>query len=326
MMTRWFPVSVVLSAVLTLFAAWHLGFGAVHIPLTDVWQTLIHGQAGHDFILWGYRMPRLIVAALVGAALALSGLLVQGVVRNPLASPDILGVTGGASLAVVGLAVVWDDAPVAWVPFVALAGGFASLGCLLWLARPVLNQPASLALVGIALSAVFAAGIDFLLTLYPLEINSSLIWLTGSVWGRNWTHLPLIVPWLVVLIPAAAYLAYQLDLLDLGDDTASSLGSHVGRLRLLALLTAVALASSAVSVCGAISFVGLVAPHMARFLVGHRHLPLIPVCLLLGAILMVSADLFARVLMPPIELPAGIVTAFIGAPYFVFLITRYKHW
>lgn len=325
-MTRWFPTSVVLMAALAVFAAWHLGAGAVHIPLPDLWQALTRGQAEFEFILWGYRMPRLVIAALVGAALALSGLLVQGVVRNPLASPDILGVTGGASLAVVVLAVAWTDVPVTWVPFAALAGGFASLGCLLWLARPVLNQPASLALVGVALSALFAAAIDFLLTLYPLEINSSMIWLTGSVWGRNWTHLPLIVPGLVVLIPLAAYLAYRLDLLDLGDETATNLGTRVGRLRLIALATAVGLASSAVSVCGAISFVGLVAPHMARFLVGHRHLPLIPVCLLLGAILMVSADLFARILMPPIELPAGIVIAFIGAPYFVFLITRYKHW
>ncbi len=136
----------------------------------------------------------------------------------------------------------------------------------------------------------------------------------------------MIAPWLAVLIPVAAFIAYRLDLLDLGDEAATSLGTRVGRLRLLALVTAVALASASVSVCGAISFVGLVAPHMARFMVGHRHLPLIPVCLLLGAILMVSADLFARILMPPIELPAGIVTAFIGAPYFVFLITRYKHW
>ncbi|WP_028671664.1 FecCD family ABC transporter permease [Saccharospirillum impatiens] len=325
-MTRWLPMSVTLMVVLVLFSAWHLGFGAVKISPPDLWRTLMHQQPEYEFILYGYRMPRLVIAALVGAALALSGLLVQGVVRNPLASPDILGVTGGASLAVVGFSIAWTGAPVAWVPIVALAGGFASLGCLLWLARPVLNQPASLALVGVALSALFAAAIDFLLTLYPLEINSSLIWLTGSVWGRNWSHLPLIVPWLIILIPVAALLAYRLDLLNLGDATATSLGTRVSGLRLLALLTAVALASASVSVCGAISFVGLVAPHMARFLVGHRHLPLIPVCLLLGAILMVSADLFARVLMPPIELPAGIVTAFIGAPYFVFLITRYKHW
>lgn len=325
-MSRWLGTSTVLLLVLLMFAAWHVGAGAVRIPLADLWQTLTVGHAEYDFIFWGYRLPRLVVAALVGAALALSGLLVQGVVRNPLASPDILGVTGGASLAVVALAIGWSGAPLVLVPFAALAGGFASAGLLLWLARPVLNQPASLALVGIALSALFAAGIDFLLTLYPLEINSSLIWLTGSVWGRNWSHLPLIVPWLLVLIPVAAWLAHRLDLLNLGDDIATSLGTPVGRLRLLALLTAVALASASVSVCGAISFVGLVAPHMARFLVGHRHLPLIPVCLLLGAILLVSADLFARILMPPIELPAGIVTAFIGAPYFVFLIIRYKHW
>lgn len=315
-----------LAMALLVFALWHLGAGAVNIGLSDLWLTLTRGHPDYDFIFWGYRLPRLVIASMVGAALGLSGLLVQGVVRNPLASPDILGVTGGASLAVVIVSIAWAQAPVALMPLAALGGGFASAGLLLWFARPVIRQPAALALIGIALSAVFAAGIDFLLTIHPLEINSAMIWLTGSVWGRNWSHLPLILPWLAVLLPLAIYLAYQLDLLCLGDDTATSLGTRVGQVRIGALLTAVALASAAVSVCGAISFVGLVAPHMARFLVGGRHLPLIPVCMLLGAILMVSADLFARVLMPPIELPAGIVTAFIGAPYFIFLLTRYKHW
>ncbi|MEX0622268.1 FecCD family ABC transporter permease [Saccharospirillum sp.] len=325
-MTRLLCSAAGLLATLLLFAAWHLGAGAVSIALPDLWQTLIRGHPDYDFIFWDYRLPRLVIASLAGAGLALSGLLVQGVVRNPLASPDILGVTGGASLAVVVTTLAWTGAPVTLVPFVALAGGLASAGLLLWLARSQLHQPTSLALIGIALAALFAAAIDFLLTINPLEINSSLIWLTGSVWGRNWSHLPLLLPWLAVLLPAAVYLAYQLDLLSLGDDTAISLGTRVGRVRIAALLTAVVLASAAVSVCGAISFVGLVAPHMARFLVGGRHVRLIPVCLLLGAIMLVSADLFARILMPPIELPAGIVTAFIGAPYFIFLITRYRHW
>ncbi|TFH86230.1 iron-dicitrate transporter subunit FecD [Billgrantia azerbaijanica] len=325
-MTRRLTITAALGLALLALAAWHLSAGAVSIPLTELWQTLTRGHADYDFILWNYRLPRLLIAALVGAALALAGLLVQGVVRNPLASPDILGVSGGASLAVVALSIGWRQAPVALIPPVALAGGFASLGLLLWLARAVWHRPAALALIGIALSALFAAAIDFLLTLYPLEINAALLWLTGSVWGRNWSHLPLILPWLLALLPVACYLAYQLDLLTLGDDTATSLGTRVDRLRLVALLTAVALTGAAVAVCGAIGFVGLVAPHMARFLAGHRHLPLIPVCLLLGALLLVAADLFARILMPPLELPAGIVIAFLGAPYFIFLITRYRHW
>ncbi|CCN37356.1 Fe(3+) dicitrate transport system permease protein FecD [Vibrio nigripulchritudo SO65] len=325
-MIRWYSWAAILASVWLLFAVWHISAGAVSISMNDIWSTLTGASNAHEFTLFGYRIPRMIVASLVGAALALSGLLVQGVVRNPLASPDILGVTSGASFAVVLTNIFFNDLPVHWLPFVALTGGAISTLLLLALAKDMLNRPAAFALIGIALAAVFSAGIDFLLVSFPLEINTSMVWLTGSVWGRNWSHIPPLISWLVVLMPFAIYLAYKLDILGLGDEAAHGLGVKVPFVRLLTLIISIALACVAVSICGNIGFIGLVAPHAARMMVRGRHLAIIPSTLLIGAILLLSADLFARILMPPIELPAGVLTAFIGAPYFIYLLSRYKNW
>ncbi|EPJ49851.1 MAG: hypothetical protein OFPI_22220 [Osedax symbiont Rs2] len=317
---------ICLIFLLLFFSVWHISAGAIYIAPLDVFKALQSHDSEHNFIVNNFRLPRLLISGLVGAALAISGLLIQGVIRNPLASPDVLGVTSGASLAVIPLAVFWPDAPISYIPPAALIGGFGATALLLFLARHLLQRPAAFALVGIALAAIFGAAIDYLLSVNPLEINTAMLWLTGSVWGRNWNHLPLIAPWLAVLMPLAMLLAYRLDLLGLGDDTATSLGTRVKKLRLLSIVVAISLASAAVSVCGSIGFVGLVSPHLVRSLLGHKHLLLIPATALTGAILVISADLFARILMPPIELPAGILTAFIGAPYFIFLLCRYKNW
>lgn len=136
----------------------------------------------------------------------------------------------------------------------------------------------------------------------------------------------MLIGFFAVLLPCAIWLAYRLDLISLGDQTAHGIGVNVSTLRIITLLVAISLACVAVSVCGNIGFIGLIAPHAARFLFGNRHLLLIPLCMIIGAILLLSADLFARILMPPIELPAGILTALIGAPYFIFLLSRYRHW
>jgi iron complex transport system permease protein len=317
---------VILIAMLFCFAIIHVAAGAIKIPLSAVVSAIGSPANEHYFIVHNFRFPRMLISILVGACLALSGLLIQGVIRNPLASPDVLGVTSGASLAVIVLAVFWPQAPLELIPPTALLGGFLASAILLFLARHLLQRPAAFALVGIALATIFGAAIDYLLIVNPLEINTSMLWLTGSIWGRNWNHIPLIFPWLAILLPCALVLAYKLDILALGDDTATSLGISVNTLRVITIIVAISLASAAVSVCGSIGFVGLVAPHLTRSMMGNRHLLLIPATALTGAILVVSADLFARILMPPIELPAGVLTAFIGAPYFIFLLSRYKNW
>ncbi|WP_119394903.1 iron chelate uptake ABC transporter family permease subunit [Salinibius halmophilus] len=319
-------IGLIFLALWMFFAVWHVSAGAVAIPWREVLSNVVGYSDEHEFIIMGYRLPRMLIASLVGASLALSGLLVQGVIRNPLASPDVLGVTAGASLAVVFVNAMLPDIAVVWFPVIALIGGGISTVLLLSIAKPVLHHPAALALIGIALAAVMSAGIDYFLISRPMEINLSLIWMTGSVWGRNWSHLPILLSFFAVLLPCAIWLAYRLDLLSLGDQTAHGIGVDVQRLRIVTLLVAISLACVAVSVCGNIGFIGLIAPHAARFLFGNRHIALIPLAMLIGAVLLLSADLFARILMPPIELPAGILTALIGAPYFIFLLSRYKHW
>ncbi|WP_324769008.1 Fe(3+) dicitrate ABC transporter permease subunit FecD [Pokkaliibacter plantistimulans] len=312
----WLLAGLLLIAIIA-----NLCLGAVDLTLTQVWQGL-SAEGEQYFTVHEYRLPRIALAIGVGAMLATAGVLVQGVIRNPLASPDILGVSQGAGLAAVSLMTLWPHASIQLLPWAALAGGF-SAAVLLWLVCGSKAPPIRMALTGVALAALYSSTIDFLLLTRPLDINNALLWLTGSLWGRGWQQLYTLLPWLL-LLPAALWLSHRLNLMGLGDDSATCLGIRVPRVRLLALALAVGLTSAAVSLCGPISFLGLVSPHLARQLVGGRHQRLLPVAMLVGAVLLLIADLAARIIHPPIELPAGIMTALIGAPYFLWLLLKLR--
>lgn len=282
---------------------------------------------GSPFIINELRLSRVMLAMLSGAGLGLSGALIQSVVRNPLASPDLLGVTAGAGLAATSVMLLFPQLSFAWLIPAAILGALLSLGLLLLLIRDRSGlNPGRLVLLGIALSIWLGALTDWLLVSHPQQINGALVWLTGSLWGRSWIHVWVLLPWLLVLLPLTLLLAMRLDLLALGDEAAESLGAAVQRTRLAALLLSVALAAVSVAVCGAISFVGLIAPHMARLIVGGHHHRLIPAAAMIGALLVLLADISARTLAAPVELPAGVLTSLIGAPYFLFLLTRYRGW
>lgn len=300
----------------------NLLFGAVSVPLDSIIDAFWDHTNPNHFTIHEYRFPRIIIALLVGAMMALAGALVQGVIRNPLASPDILGVSHGAGLAAVIYMTFFPDAAIEWLPLVALLGSFLA-AIILWRLCGQHSTTVKLAITGVALAALYASCVDFLMLVKPLEINNALLWLTGSLWGRSWTQLSLLLPWLV-LIPAALWLAKPLNLIHLGDEHATSLGTHTNTVRLAALAIAVGLTASCVAICGPIGFLGLVAPHLTRKLVGGRHQALLPATMLVGAILLLLADLAARTIDPPIELPAGIMTAIIGAPYFLWLLLRSK--
>ena len=296
-----------------------LQMGVIAVPwraLLNDWQT---GREYH-FVLTAYRLPRLLLALLVGAALAVAGVLVQGIVRNPLASPDILGVNHAASLASVGALLLLPSLPVITLPLLAFAGGMAGLILLRILANT--SQPMKLALTGVALSACWASLTDYLMLSRPQDVNSALLWLTGSLWGRDWSFVKIAAPLLILFLPLSLRFCRDLDLLALGDARATTLGVSVPRIRLQALLLAVAMTSTGVAVCGPISFIGLVVPHMVRSITGGRHRWLLPVSAMTGALLLVVADLLARIIHPPLELPAGVLTAIIGAPWFVWLLVR----
>ncbi|RQW64830.1 Fe(3+) dicitrate ABC transporter permease subunit FecD [Vibrio viridaestus] len=310
-----------LFILIVVIAISSLMLGAVDLSLAQVWQGLFVGSESY-FTIHEYRLPRLILAIVVGASLAGAGTLVQGVVRNPLASPDILGISHGAGLAAVLWMVFVPGLSVFWLPLIALIGGLFSAILLLMLCRKM-TQPIRLALSGVALSAFFGCAIDFVLLTQPMEVNNALLWLTGSLWGRTWSQLWMLTPWLI-LVPFALWRCHALNLLVLGEEKANTLGIKVNRTRLSVLCIAIGWTSACVAVVGPLSFLGLVSPHLARQIIGGRHQRLLPVSMLVGALLLLVADLCARIIHPPLELPAGILTAMLGAPYFLYLLVRLK--
>lgn len=300
-----------------------LAIGATPISMSDVLAALVgdRGNAAARIVL-DFQLPRVLLCWLVGIGLAVSGGVMQGVIRNPLAAPDIIGVTKGAGVGGMLLTLMVPTASAALVPPVAFAGGLIGAALVYVLAYKRGASPVRLALVGIAVSAVFESIIRFLLTKYPLNVNTSLIWLTGSLYGRSMDAVALAAPWILVLVPVVLVLARRIDVLGLGDDMAAGLGEPVERARRLLLLLGVALASVCVAVSGTIGFVGLIAPHIARRLVGGRNLTSLIAAAVIGVLLMLVADTIGRGLAAPLEIPAGLVTAVIGGPYFLYLLVK----
>ncbi len=314
-------LSALLLCVMCVLVMMNLSFGAVSLTFNDVLSGF-QPTSEFYFTIHEYRLPRTLLAMLVGGMMALSGTLVQGVIRNPLASPDVLGVSHGAGLAAVLLMTLYPDVSVYWLPWTALCGGLLA-ALVLWLLCGSHSSAIKLAITGIALATLYGSLVDFLMLTRPLEINNALLWLTGSLWGRGWDQVTMILPWLT-LVPIAFWLAKRINLVQLGDDVATSLGVSIPVTRLAVLAIAVGMTAACVSICGPIGFLGLVAPHLARRLVGGRHQILLPCAILVGMTLLLLADLVARTIDPPIELPAGIMTAILGAPYFLWLLFRTK--
>lgn len=308
--------------ILTAFAT--LGVGAVRVLEHHAVEALFgHGTADQIRTIRTYELPRVLVAFLVGSALAVSGGVIQGVTRNPLAAPDVIGVVKGAALGTVFLLLAYPFAAVSYLPVAAFAGGVGAMVIVYLVAyRHGGTTPVRLALVGIAVSAFCESIIRYVMIDQAKGIGHALVWLTGSLAAVDMRSFYEILPWIGVLLPLLAYYAHRLDVLGLGDDMARGLGLPVERTRRTALLLAVLLASACVAVAGSILFIGLIAPHMARRLVGSRHAVLLPTAALLGTLMLLVADAIGRGADPPIELPAGMVTAVIGAPYFVYLLTR----
>jgi iron complex transport system permease protein len=261
---------------------------------------------------------------MVGAALAAAGTIMQGITRNPLADPYLLGVSGGAGLVAVALIVWLNSVPASLLPFAAFAGGLIeAVAIYLFAWRGGSSTPIRLILIGIGLGAMVSALTTVLLLFGDInDVQQAYVWLTGSVYGRTWDHVGALGGWLLLFLPLAFVLARGMNVLNLGDDTARGVGMRVELGRGLLLFISVALTAAAVAVSGTIGFVGLVAPHITRRLVGPSHEGLLPISALFGGALLVAADLVGRIVVAPSELPVGIVTALIGAPYFAFLLIR----
>ena len=312
---------VTLSLMVLLFGL-SIRLGTYTLSFEEIWAAFQPDDKNY-FTLMEYRLPRAVLAILLGGALAISGVLVQSVVRNPLASPDILGINNAAGLVAVSVLMFLPNLAFYWMPIFAFLGGVLSF-VILWVVCGFNFRPIKMAIIGVALSALWAAISHYLMLTNPVEINTAMLWLTGSLWGRSWSYLNVVLPWLIVLLPLPFIFCRDLDTLGLGENKASTLGVTVNKVQISVLVLAVALSTTAVAICGPIAFLGLVAPHLARRLVGGRHRTLLPAALIIGALLLQLSDILARVIAPPTELPAGILTAIIGAPYFFYLLMRTK--
>ncbi|WP_281883570.1 iron ABC transporter permease [Paenibacillus sp. YYML68] len=305
------------------------GLGQASLSYNRLLPTLFgYGTFKEEFVLFSVRLPRMLITLLAGMALALSGVILQGVTRNDLADPGMMGINSGAGVAV---AVFFMLAPIdaasfaIVLPAVAFLGAVLTAGLLYALARTKHSglEPGRMVLMGVGLSLALSGLMIIMISAAEREkVEFVAKWLAGSVWGADWPYIAAIAPWLVLLVPYALYKARVLNLLSLNEPTAAGVGVSLEKERIVLLLTAVALAAAAVSVTGGIAFVGLMAPHIARGLIGPRHQYLIPSALLVGGFLLLAADTIGRNVADPSGLPAGVVVALIGAPYFIYLLSK----
>jgi len=324
---RTFAVTLALVLVFSAVMLLSLSQGTVAIGPSTVLQALLGQVEGpEEFVVNTLRLPRTVMAFLVGAALAVAGLILQALVRNPLASPDIIGISGGASVAAVAfLSFLAPQLGTQWLPLFAIAGALIAAASIYLLAWRSGVTPARLVLIGIGLSAAMGAATTLMITLSPITTTmTAYIWLTGSVYGSDWSDVQALLPWLVMLLPLALRHARAIDLQEFGDTLATGLGLPVQRNRLLLLGLSVALAGVAVAHAGAIGFVGLMAPHIARRLVPRQFAGLAPVTALIGGMLVVLGDLAGRTLFAPLDVPAGVFVSAIGAPFFIYLLFRQR--
>ena len=326
--TRQLLVPVVALVALVLVSAVSLGRGDYPIGLADVLGTLVGlGEPTERFIVTELRAPRIVVGVLVGLALGVSGALIQTFARNPLASPDTLGINAGASAAAVAAIVLGGSSSAGQLlgglglPVAALTGGLLTALLIFGLAWRKGVDGYRLVLVGVGLSSVGFAGVDWLLTRSDItDAAAATVWLTGSLNARTWDQAWPLGVVLVALMPVALAMSRQLGVLQFGEDTARALGIRVGAAQAVVVLVAVALAAVAVAAAGPVGFVALVVPQVAVRLAGGSRPPLLASALL-GALLVVGADLLARTVLP-VDLPVGIVTAVLGAPYLLWLLVR----
>lgn len=316
-------ISIVLLAVVLVGMAWSVSVGDFAIPFGDVVGELtgLGGDSSSRFIIHTLRLPRVLTAVLVGAAFGASGQIFQRMVHNPLASPDILGVSAGAAAAAV-YAIVIVGATTAIVTGAALLGSIAAVGAIYVLAIKNGLSSYRLVLVGIGITAMLEAVVAYLLTRAELyDAQRATVWLTGSLNGRGWEYVRPLAVVLLALVPVVSVLTRQLRALELGDESAVGIGVGVRRSKLALSLAGAALAAVATTAAGPVGFVALVAPQIARRVVGPRAAAIVPAALV-GAVIMVYGDLAARRIFAPTELPVGVVTAIVGAPYLLWLLTR----
>ncbi|MDF2724629.1 MAG: Iron compound transporter, permease [Paenibacillus sp.] len=312
--------------VLLLSMAASVMYGSVNYNWSIAWDAAFHYDENvvEQMIVRTTRMPRAFIAAAVGASLAVAGALMQTLTRNPLASPGVLGVNAGASFIVVLAAIMFSVSSMQvlmWLAFAGAALGAAVVFMLGSLGRDGLT-PMKMVLAGAAMTALFSSFTQGILVLNKQGLGTVLYWLTGTIAGREPDMLAVVLPYMIICWIASWFISRDLNVLMMGEDTAKGLGQKTAWLKAAAGLIVVVLAGGAVSVAGPIGFIGVVIPHIARFFSGIDHRWVIPYCAVFGAILLIAADLAARFIMIPEEVPVGVMTALIGVPFFFYIARR----
>ncbi|MEK8128877.1 iron ABC transporter permease [Paenibacillus filicis] len=326
---------VLMTAVILSIAVMYISVtnGTFDISALDVLKTLfrIHTGGDYDLVVFDFRLPRIVIGALVGLALGIAGAVLQGMTRNQLADPGILGIHAAAGMSIVLYMFVVQGTlkgagwlTVMSMPVFGWIGGTAAAILLLLFARHRgVIDPQRLILVGIAFASGFGAVTLYVsLKMDPKDFEMATVWLAGSIYSSNWVQVLAVLPWLVLLVPILWWKSYRLDLLQLDETTVAGIGLRKDRERMIFLLGCVGLVSACVAVSGSIGFVGLIAPHLTRRLVGIPHRYVIPVSGAVGMLMVLAADFIGRTIFAPAELPVGIVISIIGVPYFIFLLTR----
>lgn len=317
-----------LSLLLLLILGTSLSLTVGTIPLTfgDLVRVFQHtATAGQQLIVFDFRFPRLIVSILAGMGLAVSGYLFQTITHNDLADPGILGINAGAGLTVLlylGFFATGENS--LYLPLIACVGSFIATGLVYYFGRQAERiTPNRLLLVGVAVNAGISA-LTLIGTIQVSRDNYQFVtaWLAGTIWGTTQEHVWLLLPWLICLLPLILLKGRSLEILEFGDDIAVGLGIKLKRTQLFFLICAVCLAAVSVSIAGSISFIGLIAPHIARQLTGRKNNQTLVMAAVIGGILLLFSDILARVILPDGEMAAGIIVSLIGAPYFIFQLMK----
>ncbi|KMJ60379.1 iron ABC transporter permease [Bacillus sp. LL01] len=317
-----------LALLILLTVVVGIGVGPASLSFDRLIPTILgQGSFKEEFVLFSIRLPRIVITILAGMALALSGAILQGVTRNDLADPGIIGINAGAGVAI---SIFFLYVPINVGSFVYMLPAVAFIGALItamfiYLFSYQKNgglQPVRLVLVGVGFSMALSGMMIILISSAErVKVDFIAKWLAGNIWGADWPFILTLLPWLLVLVPFTLYKANRLNLLGMSEPVAIGVGVSLEKERMILLLTAVALAASAVSVTGGIAFIGLMAPHMAKSLVGPRNQLFLPVAILIGGWLLLFADTLGRNLIES-GIPAGIMVALIGAPYFMYLLLK----
>ncbi|MCR8657508.1 FecCD family ABC transporter permease [Paenibacillus endoradicis] len=323
---------IVVAIILLLGCLFSLSTGQSSLSLQELWKTLLgDGTSRQELVLFQFRIPRMILAFLVGGALAIAGMLLQAISRNALADPGILGINAGAGLTMMLFLLLQNSSTSVHTyvqPLYALMGGFIVVALLFLLSydRNDGIVPIRLIYTGVAIAAAISAFMIVLTyILDPSQYQMIKVWLAGNIGNSNWSDVYAMLPWLIIIVPLLIRNHLLLDVLKLNDPISISIGASVNKYRVWFLVCSVLLAAPAVAVSGSIGFVGLVVPHLVRQLFGHAHKLTIPACLLIGGGLVVIADALGKMVVANTEIPAGVIVALIGAPYFLYLLIKSDH-